>query len=47
MSLNNISDQALKALRTHSFNYNKYWEYTDIKKIKKILQHSNTINNNK
>ena len=47
MLLNNISKQALKVLNTDSFNYNDYWEYTDIKKVKKIFNHSNPINNDK
>jgi len=45
MLLNNISEKALKALNTYSFNYNEYWEHTDIKKIKKKLTHSDTIKN--
>ena len=36
MSLNNISNKALKTLSSQSFNYNEHWRYTDINKFKKI-----------
>jgi len=48
MSLNSISDKALKTLNDKSFNYNEHWGYTDINKFKKInysIKNPKTIKN--
>ena len=54
MALNNISNKALEILNSQSFNYVEQWQYTDVRKFKKIshckkqfdLIDINTIENN-